>query len=223
MSPACEMKLKLNLLVIRNIPVGIAAITMPSAEHTHLTDDGVAVARFVLVFAVAGWDVLDGILEAILGMALVLFLGELGSGRDVSGRSDDGTAFDAHGDGEQEENNNLKRNKRDEIQYCTQRDRLPIKPHRWGRQVAKAICRQQSEAFICRLPSQKRHQANVTWFISYAIRSDLAYSFFSSDSFRRNKGFDVVKATADDKQEEKTWMKIARVNQARHLSTTWKR
>lgn len=92
-----------------------------------MTDDRVAVARLMLVLAVAGGDVFDGILEAVLGMAVEFLLGELGSGRDVCGWSDDGSGSDAHGDGEQEENNGLQRDKREGIQYRCKRDRLPIK------------------------------------------------------------------------------------------------
>lgn len=80
-------------------------------ENTHLTYDGVAVAGFVLAFAVTSRDIFDRVFKAVLGMAIEFLFSEFGFCRDVCGGSNDGTSSNAHGDGAKADNSGLKRDK----------------------------------------------------------------------------------------------------------------
>lgn len=80
---------------------------MSSTSSTHLTDDRVSIACFMLVFVVSSWNVFDGVREAVLGMGVVFVFGKFTAGRDNCGWGDDGTWLHADGKSQHEEANDL--------------------------------------------------------------------------------------------------------------------
>lgn len=75
---------------------------MPSVPslYTHLTNNRVPVARLMLVLIIAGRDVFDGILEAVLRMAVMFLVDQFSArGHERSWGNTNHSCICANGDG----------------------------------------------------------------------------------------------------------------------------
>lgn len=130
-----------------------------SNSNSNLTDDGVAVARFVLVLVVSSWNVFDGIWEAVLWMAVVL--GKFGSRWNQScGSVFNCTWINTRGDCHQEEQNDLLGDTK-KLNFSVVRDQVSIKRNGATLTIGY-LCR--SRKYLSELPLLPWDRE--TWFIS---------------------------------------------------------